>query len=390
MDKGTVLKYNERALLTLFLSTYLLSTFLMITTIIWLLYDGKIQSLKENERLKMQEFTGRLAGELIDAAMMGRPPELKPFREYKYTLFDEDKKPLMGHLNRGIQWDETYYMSGNESVYVSRAAKGHLGVEYIVAEDLSFNTQKKEVLFESILIYLVSLIGMIVMAWVLSKIFLRPIQHKVEMLNRFVKDSTHELNTPIASLLLTVDTLEKDPHNQTAMNRLRLLSKKISNLYSDLTFAQLQNMDNMEQENVDIGHILDEAMVYFEPLAKQKNITIRKMCKKTFFVYMTSEAAMRMISNLISNAIKYTPKGGELNILLEQRKLKICDSGIGIDKNKIKKIFERYHRLDNIQGGFGIGLDIVMRVCRRYGIELEVMSQKGEGSCFLLRFPHIE
>ena len=386
MDRGTDLKPNERALLRRFLGTYLLSTFIMLTAIVWLLYSGKIQHLKENERLKMQEFSSRLAGALIDTAMMGRPLKLDEFSNYTYALYDKHKVLIMGKPIVASHWKSGFYILESRTLYMSRAAKGHMGVEYIVLEDRNFYAQKQRLLLESIFIYIVLLLGMFIVAWVLSKLFLYPIEYKVEMLNRFVKDSTHELNTPIASLLLTADSIEKDPQNRTALNRLRVLARNISNLYSDLAFAQLQNMKTMEQEEIDLCQACEEVLIYLEPLAKQKHISIKKYCHESIKWVMAQEAAKRMISNLLANAIKYTPKGGVITIVSQDNLFKISDTGIGIDKKHFEEIFTRYQRIDRVQGGFGIGLDIVMRVCKEYGITLKLESEKEKGSTFILHF----
>lgn len=381
------MRSNEKALLRLFLGVYLVSTFIMITVILWLLYDSKIQSLKENERLKMQEFTGRLAGEIIDAAMMHRKPQFKRFNTYKYTLYDKNKTPIMGSHDNRIKWQETYYMSSGESLYVSLASKGHLGIYYIVAEDLGFEKEKKIARWQSIGLYVASLIGMFVMAWILTKIFLRPIRQKVEALNQFVKDSTHELNTPIASLLLTIESLEKKPDNQTAINRLKLLGKKISHLYSDLVFTQLQSNQTQFDTAVSFKLLTESLLDFFEPLAKQKHIDLLFKCDYELTYTMNQEAAARLISNLISNAIKYTARNGKVTVSCHKGIFQVCDTGIGIDEKRKAEIFQRYHRLDTVQGGFGIGLDIVMQVCKKYHIKLDLVSKPREGSCFSLRFP---
>ncbi len=379
------MRRNERRLLGLFLGTYLISTFVMVSVIMWLLYSGELQSLKEKERLGMQEFTARIASELIDAQMMGRRPDLSAFNTYHYTLYDKNKKPVMGRNNKMIQWQQTYYMSGASSIYVSRAAKGHHGVEYIVVEDFTFEQDKKAARYRLILIYIAALAGILVIAWILSRIFLQPIRQKVEALDRFVKDSTHELNTPITAMMLSLNSLEKEPSDHKALQRIKLSAKKLSHLYADLTFSQFASTEKPDCEAIDIKKVVDEVLLFHEPFAQQKKIVLHRSLETLFFA-IEKEAAFRLISNLVANAVKYTPKGGEVMISLDRGELKVCDTGQGMSAKQIKVIFERYQRCDEVGGGFGIGLDLVSRIAAIYGITIDVDSEPLKGSCFRLGF----
>ena len=91
-----------------------------------------------------------------------------------------------------------------------------------------------------------------------------------------------------------------------------------------------------------------------------------------------------VLDNLLSNAIKYNKKGGEIEIVLGQGSLSISDSGCGMADSQKGRIFERYVRCNDYQGGFGIGLTLVKRICDEYDINIEVQSQQGRGSRFTL------
>jgi two-component system OmpR family sensor kinase len=102
---------------------------------------------------------------------------------------------------------------------------------------------------------------------------------------------------------------------------------------------------------------------------------------------MNKESASRLIDNLLSNAIKYSDPGGKITISIKGNMLSVADEGIGIDEDVQKDIFKRYKRANKERGGFGIGLDIVLSICKRNGIRMGLKSQKGEGSKFILHFP---
>ena len=100
-------------------------------------------------------------------------------------------------------------------------------------------------------------------------------------------------------------------------------------------------------------------------------------------------SASRLIDNLLSNAIKYSDVGDSIFITLQENVLKVKDTGIGIDKKVQDDIFTRYHRANEERGGFGIGLNIVLSICKQYNIKLALESKKGEGSTFILTFPGV-
>lgn len=91
-----------------------------------------------------------------------------------------------------------------------------------------------------------------------------------------------------------------------------------------------------------------------------------------------------MIDNLISNAIKYNKKGGVISIILKANFLSIVDTGCGISKSNLNHIFERYTRFNKEQGGFGIGLSLVKKICNDNGIKITCKSVENQGSIFEL------
>jgi two-component system OmpR family sensor kinase len=93
---------------------------------------------------------------------------------------------------------------------------------------------------------------------------------------------------------------------------------------------------------------------------------------------------------LLSNAIKYSDVGDSISITLKDHVLKVKDTGIGIDKKVQDDIFKRYYRENDERGGFGIGLNIVLSICKQYKIKLDLESKKGEGSTFILTFPVVK
>lgn len=101
---------------------------------------------------------------------------------------------------------------------------------------------------------------------------------------------------------------------------------------------------------------------------------------------MDKDDFIRLFNNLFSNAIKYNKINGKIEVILKDKTLSIKDSGIGIKKEKIKDIYKRYYRATSQSGGFGLGLNIVNMICKKYDIKIEVESFENEGTTFKLLF----
>jgi two-component system OmpR family sensor kinase len=130
---------------------------------------------------------------------------------------------------------------------------------------------------------------------------------------------------------------------------------------------------------------MKEQLKYFEPLALKKRIIINTNLEN-FNYKINEDDFVRVFNNLVSNAIKYNKMGGKIDISLKNKTLIIKDNGIGIEEKKIKDIFNRYYRATEEQGGFGIGLNIVNKICKDYNININVESKLNEGTTFTLVF----
>ncbi|PAF45225.1 HAMP domain-containing sensor histidine kinase [Helicobacter sp. 11S02596-1] len=234
---------------------------------------------------------------------------------------------------------------------------------------------------------LLCLLGVGLIAYFLLKLSLKPLQDKITFLDRFIKDTTHEINTPVSVILMSIERL--NPQNIPGddfkkINRIHIAAKTIASIYQNLVLHSFS--PNTGQKNpINIQEILEQRLEFFTPLFAHKNLKIQ-----TFLHPATIEANKDgvgcIIDNLLSNAVKYNKKGGEITIRLEPHCLSIQDSGCGMSEAEVHKIFERYARCNPSQGGFGIGLSLVGELCKHYGIEIKCQSEIGKGSAFLLRW----
>lgn len=221
----------------------------------------------------------------------------------------------------------------------------------------------------------------------LVKIALKPLESKITMLNSFIKDFTHEINTPLSVILLSIEQLEKQQNiDTTKFARMKLAAKTLSQTYSDLIFLTFPDTISNEEERIVMKEAIRERLEYFRLFFERKQIALSVDLQGDSTILASKSKINKMLDNLISNAIKYNKKGGFVSVNLKGRALSIKDSGYGIDEKNLTKIFERYARFNSDQGGFGIGLSLVKSICKEYHIEISCHSKLGEGSEFVLKW----
>lgn len=221
----------------------------------------------------------------------------------------------------------------------------------------------------------------------LVKITLKPLESKITMLNSFIKDFTHEINTPLSVILLSIEQLEKQQNiDTTKFARMKLAAKTLSQTYSDLIFLTFPDTISNEEERIVMKEAIRERLEYFRLFFERKQIALSVDLQGDSTILASKSKINKMLDNLISNAIKYNKKGGSVSVNLKGRALSIKDSGYGIDEKNLTKIFERYARFNSDQGGFGIGLSLVKSICKEYHIEISCHSKLGEGSEFVLKW----
>ena len=337
-------------------------------------------------KTKMQNVLSNISSQIIFAHMKSKTIDMSQFLKtnlYKISFYDEDKKKMYGNLSEKIDFSKKIIERDKYFILIDDSTYGHLGVYHIaIKENLFYQTVqnlKNEIIILFLIVYsILSLIG-----FYLARLFLKPIKDEREKLNNFIKDTTHELNTPISAILMSS---EKEELSKKQIERIRLAAIKISEIYKDLTYTFLEEREKKREiEEISLTKIIKEELKYFEVLAEKKDININTNLDEVNYIIDKNDF-IRVFNNVLSNAIKYNKKSGFINIDLNQKELIIQDSGIGIAESKIKDIFTRYYRATNDNGGFGIGLNIVQNICDEYEIKVNVQSKLKEGSTFTFTF----
>jgi len=375
----------EKHALWRFLLIYIGSTFALIAITAFLYYQNEMRSLTQMQRLKMAHLSSSVASSIIQVHMQKDDCCYRIVQndEFNIALFSEDKNIIDGSLIKNeVPKSEFGKFKDGRLYYVDRGAQKHLEVDYIVVEEKHSDGAKP---LKKILIAIAFLVPLLVIfAYFLARLFLAPVRQKIEELDMFIKNSTHELNTPITALLLSVNALKKGV-DEKSIRRIESSTKTLYQIYESLSFSTLQKNQERKNEKLDLKMIVEESITFFEPIAQSKKIIFYSELDSSHII-MDKFLASALINNIIANSIKYNKPNGKVSITLNNLKLCISDNGIGIKKDDQKNIFNRYVRANNSVGGFGLGLDIVKKICDEYKIEIEVKSKLGIGTKFCFSF----
>ena len=299
--------------------------------------------------------------------------------------YDHEKDPIYTEIEDVSRFDTDFYMKDDHCYTVIEDPSEHLGVRYIVLRENELVNTFHQLRMKIIGYLLLSFLLMGVVGYFLGRLFLRPVREQIEALDQFISDTTHELNTPISAILMTIQSLKGV--DEKKMKRLEASAKRLSVMYASLTY-RLEGKEE-EPEIFDFAQIIEERVGYIRELIDSKRLQITLELELTE-VKMSLSSAERLIDNLLSNAVKYSDVGDSITVTLKNSVLKVSDTGIGIDKEAQEDIFKRYKRANNERGGFGIGLNIVLSICKQYKIKLDLESEKGVGSTFTLTFPPVK
>ena len=275
-------------------------------------------------------------------------------------------------------FEKIQYMDDNTTDELSHADIFLVGKD-IKAEILSLqiSTTLKALFF---------LFALLFVAFYLAKLSLRPLYEKIDTLNRFIKDSTHEINTPLSVISMSIETADLENLNERNLkrfNNISLAAKSLNNIYDALVHLSFNINKPGKKELIDLNLLTSQRIDYFAPFFVKRRLKINANLKPSF-INADLEDMSKILDNLLSNAAKYAAQNSEVRIVLEPNFFSISNLGIGISKEQQLQIFDRYTRFNDDQGGFGIGLSLVKSCCIKNGIEVKCQSELGKETTFSL------
>ncbi|MFT7563635.1 MAG: two-component system phosphate regulon sensor histidine kinase PhoR [Bacteroidia bacterium] len=219
----------------------------------------------------------------------------------------------------------------------------------------------------------------------------------------FVANASHELKTPITAIRGLTETILDDPEMEE-QTRIRFTEKihtqslRLSTLVTDLMTISRLESDRVEQhfEPFNLVEVVRRSIGTASAACKDKQLSLEAdLHENELTIDGDMQAINQLIDNLIDNAIKYTPSGGEIKVSLSRDNsnalLKISDTGVGINPEHHQRIFERFYRVDKARsrdlGGTGLGLSIVKNIVDQHGGSVSLESLEGSGTTFIVVLP---
>jgi two-component system OmpR family sensor kinase len=308
---------------------------------------------------------------------------------FRSAIYDLEHVRIFSTLrNPHVDFLGDIYTVGDMIHYVKILDLYYLGAKYLFIEVPRDHTWMQGVWRRIVLAGAVLALVLTLLGYYLARLFVRPMRQSIRLLDDFIHDTTHELNTPLASILANIEMIDAasmPEGDRRRLERIGVAARTVSTLYEDLKFVTLERHRPTQDEDLEFDRLLQERLDYFDLLLRSKNL---KLDAKIRPVRIRADRRLlaRVIDNLLSNAVKYNRRGGMLRVILEPGELRIADTGVGMEAEELEQIFERYRRFNDTEGGFGLGLDIVKRIADRYGWQIVLHSQKGEGTEVILRW----
>ncbi|WP_029453333.1 two-component system histidine kinase PnpS [Clostridium algidicarnis] len=219
------------------------------------------------------------------------------------------------------------------------------------------------------------------------------------MRTQFVANVSHELKTPLTSIRGFAETLryvDDDEKKDRFLNIINEEAERLTRLIEDiLTLSDIEQHKDEKSSDINVEYKINDIYYLMKSVASNKDISITLNLESGIVLYGNEDRFTQMMINLIDNAIKYSDKGSSVYISSKTDK-KDCiiiveDTGVGIQKEHIYRLFERFYRVDKARsranGGTGLGLAIVKHIVLGFGGNIDVKSEVSKGSKFIITLP---
>ncbi|MGJ0321921.1 sensor histidine kinase [Aliarcobacter cryaerophilus] len=390
-SSGIDLSKSETRTIIGFSLIYSILVLVILGVITFLYYQFKKDLMLQDVRQTLQNYSNTQIANLKELHINIDKSDIYPRDErFNSAIYDSSKKKIFSTLLMGdVKLDEVIYLKDGYIHLIKEPESYYLGSKYVIVEIEDDNIWFANIKYKMLFWFLFSFILLLFVGYFIAKLFLKPMRESIQMLDRFIKDTTHELNTPIAAILSNIQMINKDNIDEKLakkINRIEIGAKTISNIYEDLTFVSLNNQIISNNEKLNFSQILNQRVDFFKSIANSKQIEFILDIKDNVFIVCDIKKLSKLIDNILSNAIKYNKFQGFIKVTLKDKILIIEDSGKGMSKDNLANLFTRYKRFDKSIGGFGIGLNIVSLIAKEYDLKIDVISKIDVGTRIKIRW----
>lgn len=272
------------------------------------------------------------------------------------------------------------------SLYYQKKIQHENELLYLVVE-LQLNYAK--IIFITTMLFFIVLFLIYLMSNVFIHSSIYPYKKMQRYMNDFFNDSMHELKTPLGVININVELLSSYVNSTKHLQRIKAATKQMQMTYEDVEYYIKHKKVTYNKERMNLSEYVNQRIAFFEDIAVSKSMILEHSVEPEMMIYMSKVELQRIIDNTLSNAIKYSFFQGKIEIKLlpkddEHCVLSFQDYGQGI--KDLYKVFQRFEREDSVQGGFGLGLNIVQNICNKNDIDISIESYENRGSCFTYIF----
>lgn len=355
-----------------------------------------VESAKRQTDIRMDQ-TAKTIIERIRTSPAGFNIEIAPqMRERVRIINSEGQDVLVGAYFDGVPVQtgnrvSRIFISGEpHNVYTFPVERSGMNVGYIQMLDAG-RPPSADLPLRALLYFIVSA-SISALTFSVGLFFarrsLKPAEEMMQRLEQFTQDASHELRTPVAALSSSLDLALKTKKFEQGIVSAKDDLKDISSLIERL--LELARIDKalISTDDVDLSALTEKATERSLAAAKTKHVSVEQKIEPNIHVRGDASLLMQVLTNLLTNAIKFSNDNGNVTVTLTKNLLSIRDEGIGISGEDLPHIFNRFFQADSSRshGGYGLGLAMTKRIAELHGWTISVESEKGKGSEFKLAF----
>jgi len=207
-----------------------------------------------------------------------------------------------------------------------------------------------------------------------------PLDRRSSELELLSRQTLHELNLPVATILANTQMLlknEQESKNIKRLERINLAANTLQSMYTELDYTIKKQIHKIEKESCDLKDLIEQKLESYIEIFSQINFVVTL---ESSSVKIDTIGFLKVLDNLVHNAVKYSKPDSVVKISLKDMQLIIEDEGIGMEENFFLQAFEHYYQEDDENTGHGLGLGLVKEYCDRYKIKIYLNSKKDLGT----------